>query len=175
MSLRAKLVWGFLFVALGALLLAFATSNLGLYTSMMGMHNGLMGMHMPMGLPEFLAAALRWSFWASLAALVFAGLVGVLTADRITRSLRDLRDAAAELDLRDFSRRVPVVGKDEIAELAMTFNRMCDRLEADERSRRQLLADTAHELRHPLAVLQGHGDLMQDGKVELSPESLLPI
>ncbi|WP_273381724.1 sensor histidine kinase, partial [Symbiobacterium thermophilum] len=62
-----------------------------------------------------------------------------------------------------------------MAELAAAFNRMRDRLEADERSRRQLVADIAHELRHPLAVMQGHVDLLQDGRVELTPEALLPI
>lgn len=175
MSLRAKLIWGFVLVALGALLLSFATSNLGLYSTMMRMHHGASMSHEAIGPQEFMAAALRWSLWSSLAAFSFAGLVGALTAERITRSLRSLRDAAARLDLRDLSRRVPVEGGDEIAELATTFNRMCDRLEADERSRRQLLADTAHELRHPLAVLQGHLDLMQDGKVELTHESLLPM
>lgn len=175
MTLRAKLVWGFLLVALGALLLAFATSNLGLYSTMMGMHHGMSMPHRAMEMPDFMAAAFRWSLWASLAAFTFAGLVGVFTAERITRSLRGLREAAAQLDLRDLSRRVPVVGHDEVAELAATFNRMCARLEADEGSRRQFLADTAHELRHPLAVLQGHLDLMLDGKVEPSAEALLPI
>jgi two-component system sensor histidine kinase BaeS len=175
MSLRAKLIWGFVLVALGALLLSFAASNLGLYSTMMRMHHGSMMSHQPVGPQEFMAAALRWSLWSSLAAFSFAGLVGAVTAERITRSLRSLRDAAARLDLRDLSRRVPVEGRDEIAELAATFNRMCERLEAGERSRRQLLADTAHELRHPLAVMQGHLDLIQDGKVVLTQESLLPI
>ncbi|MFZ5816055.1 MAG: sensor histidine kinase [Bacillota bacterium] len=175
MSLRTRLIRAFVLVALGALALSFLSSNLGLYASMMGMHHGSMASHEPMGAPAFMAAALRWSLWSGLAAFGLAGLAGALMAERITRTLRNLRDAAARLDLRDLSRRVPVEGGDEIAELATTFNRMCDRLEADERSRRQLLADTAHELRHPLAVLQGHLDLMQDGKVPLSQESLLPL
>lgn len=175
MSLRAKLIWAFVLVAAGALLLAFATSNLGLHASMWAMHYRMHGAPMGWDVPLFLRAALTWSVWGSLAALGIAAVVGVMTANRITRPLRDLRDAAAQLDLRDLSRRVPVVGQDEIAELAAAFNRMCDRLEADERSRRQLLADIAHELRHPLAVMQGHVDLLQDGKVEMTPEALLAI
>ncbi len=175
MSLRAKLVWAFVLVALGALLLSVVIANAGLYGSMMRMHHDGAAMHQPMSPDEFMASALRWSLVASLGAFGIAGAVGIFTAERITRSLRSLRNAAAQIDLRDLSRRVPVAGQDEIADLAVTFNRMCDRLEAGERSRRQLLADTAHELRHPLAVMQGHLDLMQDGKVEISPESLLPI
>lgn len=175
MSLRAKLIWGFVLVALGALLLSFSASNLGLYSSMMPMHHGREMGHGPMNANDFMATALRWSLWSSLAALGFAGFVGVFTAERITRSLRTLHDAAARIDMRDLSRRVPVEGNDEIAELATAFNRMGERLEEGERSRRQLLADVAHELRHPLAVLQGHLDLMQDGKVEINQEALLPI
>ena len=175
MSLRAKLIWGFVLVALGALLLSFVASNLGLYGTMMRMHHGPMMNHQPMSADVFMTAALRWSLWSSLAAFGLAILVGAFTAGRITGSVLHLRDAAAQIDLRDLSRRVPVEGNDEIADLASTFNRMCERLEAAERSRRQLLADTAHELRHPLAVLQGHLDLMQDGKVEINQESLLPI
>lgn len=175
MTLRAKLVWGFVLVALGALLLSFATSNLGLYSSMMRFHHGPMMGHQPMDPEAVMTAALRWSLWSSLAAFGIAILVGTFTAGRITRSVLHLRDAAAQIDLRDLSGRVPVEGDDEIADLASTFNRMCERLEAGERSRRQLLADTAHELRHPLAVLQGHLDLMQDGKVEINQESLLPL
>lgn len=175
MSLRAKLIWGFVLVALGALLLSFAASNLGLYSTMIGMHHGGMMRHQPMDPEVFMTAALRWSLWSSLVAFGIAGLIGAFTAGRITRSLLSLRNAVAQIDLRDLSRRVPEEGKDEITELASTFNLMCERLEAGEHSRRQLLADTAHELRHPLAVMQGHLDLMQDGKVEISQESLLPI
>jgi signal transduction histidine kinase len=116
-----------------------------------------------------------WSLVASAAAFVLAGGAGWLIAGRITRSISHLRDAAHHLDLRDLSRRVPVEGRDEIADLGASFNKMADRLEAEERSRRQLLADVAHEPRHPLAVMQGRLELMQDGRVDLEPEALLPL
>ncbi len=124
---------------------------------------------------EYLHTLRRWSLWSGLAAFALAGAAAVWTAGRITGSLRHLRDAAGDLDLRDLSRRVPVQGDDEIADLARAFNRMCDRLEAEERARRQLLADVAHELRHPLAVMKGRLELMQDGRVPLDEEQLLPL
>jgi two-component system sensor histidine kinase BaeS len=124
---------------------------------------------------EYLQAVRTWSIWAGLAAFLLAGGAGWFISERITRSLRHLRDGAQGLDLRDLSRRVPVEGQDEIAELAASFNKMADRLESEERSRRQLLADVAHELRHPLAVLKGRLDLMQDGKVPVDQEALLPL
>lgn len=184
MSLRARVIWGFVLVALVALIPAALILNAGVYATTMGpmrMGQG-MGMHgstgeaMPVMTPRRLIEAARdWSLWSSLAAFALAGGAGVWTAGRITRSLRHLRDAAGGLDLRDLSRRVPVEGKDEIADLARTFNHMCDRLEAEERSRRQLLADVAHEIRHPLAVMKGRLELLQDGKMALEPEALLPL
>ncbi|WP_273381722.1 HAMP domain-containing protein [Symbiobacterium thermophilum] len=100
MSLRAKLIWAFVLVAAGALLLAFATSNLGLHASMWAMHYRMHGAPMGWDVPLFLRAALTWSVWGSLAALGSAAVVGVITASRTTRPLRDLRDAAAQRDLR---------------------------------------------------------------------------
>jgi signal transduction histidine kinase len=175
-TLKGRLTWAFLAVAAVALALAFLGLNVGMYATMMGLNGGGMMSHVEMMAGEgWLASTIRWSLWSSLAALALAGVTGLWTAGRITRSLQHLRDAAQELDLRDLSRRVPVDGRDEIADVARAFNRMCDRLEAEERSRRQLLADVAHELRHPLAVMQGRLDLIQDGKVPADAVSLLPL
>ena len=178
MPLRTRLTLAFIGVAFMALVLAFLGLNAGMYASMMGMHrwsSGMMwGMDGIMG-GSLLQPIINWSLLSSLAALVVAGLTGFLTARRIARPLVHLRDAARGLDLRDLSRRVPVEGEDEIADVARAFNHMGDRLEREERVRRQLLADVAHELRHPLAVLQGRLELMQDGVVALDQEALLPL
>lgn len=170
-----KLAWAFILVALLALVLAFVGLNAGLYASMMGMHQAHMISHGEMLTSQDFGSTLRWSLFSSLAAFVLAGATGWWTAGRITRSLTHLRDAARRADLRGLSLRVPVEGTDEIADVAAAFNHMGERLEAEERSRRQLLADTAHELRHPLAVLQGRLELMQDGLVPLNQEALLPL
>lgn len=162
-----------------ALVLAFVGLNVGMFAPMAGMHgwNGMMG---PMGDPSgimtgFLRSLMSWSLSSSLVALIAAGLAGLWTAERITRPLVRLRNAAQRFDLRDLSQRVPVEGNDEIADLAQAFNHMGDRLEREEKARRQLLADVAHELRHPLAVLQGRLELMQDGAVPLDQEALMPL
>ncbi len=157
-----------------ALGLALLGLNLGMWAGMMGswMMPSMMG---PGHITGFLAPTLRFSLLSGLIAFLLAGTVGAATAGRITRSLVHLRDAAQRLDLRDLSQRVPVEGQDEIADLARTFNRMGDRLEAGDRARRQLLADVAHELRHPLAVLKGRLDLMQDGVMALDQAALLPL
>lgn len=104
-----------------------------------------------------------------------AAMVGSFTSKVITRRLSSLRDAAERLDLRELSLRVPVQGDDEVADLARSFNAMVERLEQGERARRELFADVAHELRHPLSVLTGRLELMQDGVVPVDGEQLLHL
>ena len=58
---------------------------------------------------------------------------------------------ASHLDLRISEGR----GKDEIAELAITFNRMLDRLENSFEAQRQFVSNISHELRTPLATIIG--------------------
>ncbi|MDB4895752.1 MAG: integral rane sensor signal transduction histidine kinase [Firmicutes bacterium] len=111
----------------------------------------------------------------ALVALPIAAATGIVLARRIARPLRRLEDAVERLDLKDLSLRVPVEGDDEVSALARAFNRMVERLEAEEQGRRNLFADVAHELRHPLAVLQGRLELIQDGVVPLGPEQVLHL
>jgi two-component system sensor histidine kinase BaeS len=116
-----------------------------------------------------------WALRTVPLALLCAAIAAVAATGRVTHGLRRLRDAVERLDLQNLELRVPVEGNDEVAALARAFNRMADRLAAEERVRRELFADVAHELRHPLAVLQGRLELMQDGMVPLDGEQVLQL
>ena len=61
---------------------------------------------------------------------------------------------AALVGLRDLARRVPVQGDDDLSRLAMTLNRMLDRIGALMESLRQVTSDVAHDLRTPLNRLR---------------------
>ncbi|HEY8987679.1 MAG TPA: ATP-binding protein, partial [Candidatus Limnocylindrales bacterium] len=65
----------------------------------------------------------------------------------------------------DYSARVdqPVRGPRPVRDLVRAFDTMAARLEADEKQRRSLLADVTHELRTPLAVVQGNVEAIIDG------------
>jgi len=52
----------------------------------------------------------------------------------------------------DFSYRIPVKGNDQLAELAVSFNTMTERLGKHDQQRRNLMADVAHELRTPITT-----------------------
>jgi two-component system, OmpR family, sensor histidine kinase BaeS len=114
----------------------------------------------------------------SLAGLT-AGVVGLLLAAllvrQITRPLSSMTAASSHIAGGDFSVRVPVQSKDELGELAATFNRMANSLETQETLRRNLMADIAHELRTPLTGIQGTVEALQDGVFSVTAENLNAI
>jgi len=81
-----------------------------------------------------------------------------LAAGRVLRPIRDTTDLARRITDTDLSERIPVRGRNEISELAATFNRMLDRLEAALTTQRRFLADAGHELRTPITIIQGNLD-----------------
>lgn len=93
-------------------------------------------------------------------------------ARRMVRPLRELAEASRSLAAGEFSTRVSVTSRDELGELAGTFNTLALTLEKNEESRRQWVADISHELRTPLAVLRGEIEALQDGVRQATPESI---
>ena len=116
-------------------------------------------------------------------AVVIAGLVagavalvmGGLLVRQITQPLAGLAQASGRIAEGDLAARVPIQSHDELGDLAITFNQMADSLEAQETLRRNLMADIAHELRTPLAGIQGTVEALQDGVFPLTAEGLTPI
>ena len=108
---------------------------------------------------------------AGLRVAAFAILVGgvaliVLAAGALRRRIAPigaLIEAAAQIERGDYSVRVPERGGREVRALARTFNTMSARLSAIDSQRRSFLADVAHELRTPLAIMRGRLEAMLDG------------
>ena len=96
--------------------------------------------------------------------LVFLAVVLALgswpVARFITHRLEALRQGVQELGRGDLSARVAVRGTDEVADLARSFNRAADRIEALVTSQREMLAAASHELRSPLARMRLAIELM---------------
>src|SRR5215510_6619637 len=117
-------------------------------------------------------AALRTALWraiagaAGLAALV-ALLTGLAVARRITRPVDRLIAVTRAMGQGDRAARVgPVDAPGEIGELATAFDLMADTRDRQEQLRRDLVADVAHELRTPIAVLQAGHEALLDGVTE---------
>jgi signal transduction histidine kinase len=136
-----------------------------------GMGKGYMGGRTMMPTPapihnlaeDFLSRINNYIWIAGIIAIVVALLLGVLLTRQITRPIRELNTGAKHISEGDLSYRVKVRSKDEIGELADTFNNMAIKLDNSEQSRRQLVSDVAHELRTPLTIIQGTVDGIEDG------------
>ena len=94
---------------------------------------------------------------------------------RTARPIGEVMDAAGKVAEGDLSARADVQGPADVRDLARSFNRMAERLEVNERQRRNLLADVAHELRTPLSVIRARVEGMRDGLYEPDPEHLALI
>ncbi|MDO5669084.1 MAG: ATP-binding protein [Corynebacterium sp.] len=99
-------------------------------------------------------------------------VIGWLIAGQIIAPLRRLQSVAGEIEDTDLQRRVPVVGHDEIAELATTFNAMLDRIEEAYDKQRQFVDDAGHELRTPITVVRGQLELLETSPPEERPRSI---
>jgi signal transduction histidine kinase len=105
--------------------------------------------------------------------LLVIGFIALGRAIRRTaRPIGEVMDAAEKITDGDLSARAPVYGPPDVRNLAGAFNRMAERLETTEHQRRDLLADVAHELRTPLAVIRGRVEGMRDGLYEADGEHL---
>jgi two-component system sensor histidine kinase BaeS len=125
--------------------------------------------------------ALRAALWraivgaAGLAALL-ALLTGLIVARRITRPVERLIAVTRAMGRGDRAARVgPIAAPGEIGELAAAFDVMANTLDRQEQLRRDLVADVAHELRTPIAVLQAGHEALLDGVTEPTPGQLASL
>ncbi len=106
------------------------------------------------------------------AGILLAALLGILVARTalapIARFTRQTEKIAANPE-RIEHERLDVLGSDELARLAGTFNRTLDVLERSVEAQRNLVADASHELRTPIATIRANLQLMRDERL-LSPE-----
>ena len=105
------------------------------------------------------------------AATLTAAAVSWFLSVRIVRPIAELAGAAERLAHGSYGERVPVSGSDELTTLATAFNDMAAALESAELRRRQLLSDLAHELRTPLATIEGYVEGVRDGVVPPTAET----
>ena len=94
--------------------------------------------------------------------LLIAALMGRFMARRALKPVSKIIQTAREVGGGvDLSKRIPVPEvRDELGQLATTFNDMMDRLESSFAQVRQFSSDASHELRTPLTVLQGQNELV---------------
>jgi two-component system OmpR family sensor kinase len=113
-----------------------------------------------------IAGALRVTAGVSIAVLLLGSLLAWMVAGRVLAPLRLLAETARSISETDLTRRIPVQGRDEIADLAVRFNDMLDRLEDAFASQKSFISDAGHELRTPITIIRGHLELLGDDPAE---------
>jgi len=101
-------------------------------------------------------------FTAVPSVLILAALFARFMARRALKPISRIIDTAREIGQgQELSKRIPVLKiKDELGQLALTFNEMMNRLENSFAQMRQFSSDASHELRTPLTVLKGQNELV---------------
>ncbi len=75
--------------------------------------------------------------------------------------IRDITELASTLSASNLSNRINIAGtKNELKDLAVVINSMLDRIERSYNSQKQFVSDASHELRTPIAVLQGYINML---------------
>ncbi|WP_034431150.1 sensor histidine kinase efflux regulator BaeS [Acinetobacter sp. CIP 102637] len=104
---------------------------------------------------------------------VLSSLVAaLLMATYFKKPIQRLLNATLELTRGNYQHQVVIKRNDELGDLSNQLNHLADILHQHEESRRQWVADTSHELKTPLAVLQAQIEAMQDGIRKATPEHL---
>lgn len=95
--------------------------------------------------------------------MLLAALSAIWLARHLLRPVVALREVTQRIAKGQFDARAPVLGRDELAELAEHVNAMAQALEANQQQQRKLMADMSHELRTPLTIIRGEIEALLDG------------
>jgi signal transduction histidine kinase len=98
------------------------------------------------------------------AGLSIALLLSYLSARKIFRPIRALHEGMLKVAAGNFEHRVPIQSRDELGELASTFNDMSRQLQEMVAAKGQLLLDVSHELRSPITRMKMVLEFLDEGK-----------
>ncbi|GMN10690.1 ATP-binding protein [Croceitalea sp. MTPC9] len=123
----------------------------------------------------FKSYVLKLGLETSILTLFFAAILGVLSVWYLTKNLRELVFAAKRFQQGDLEYRIKDAEKSDLAGVTTTYNDMAetilqdmDKIKSVEKLRRELIANISHDLRTPLAVIQGYIETLQMKDSELS-------
>ncbi|MGD8345729.1 MAG: ATP-binding protein [Lysobacterales bacterium] len=122
-----------------------------------------MGNILPPEAQLFVRGQLKVMALALAVALAVAALLSWALARTVSRPVRNIGSAVRRLSGGDYETRADTSSGGEIAVLAGHVNQLAESLDRNRTARRRWMADIAHELRTPVAVIKGEIEAMVDG------------
>lgn len=179
LNIRSKILLGFSLVMLSSLLIFNITIQQNIKThfnqycerescGLIGEQNhyGQKGGKWNENQHSFLSSVQSSLTLTSLGTLLVALLMSLLLSDKITKPIREMIKTTQEIARGNYSKRVIVKGKDEIADLGNSLNEMAESLGKIEQLRKDLITNFSHEMATPLTTINGYLEAMEDGLIE---------
>ncbi|WP_019636907.1 sensor histidine kinase [Paenibacillus fonticola] len=88
-------------------------------------------------------------------------LAMLVTAKQIIRPIAQLTEATKQISLEKYDHLLTVNRKDEIGQLAESFNQMTKQLQVNDQSRKEFISNVSHDFQSPLLNIQGYADLLK--------------
>ena len=113
--------------------------------------------------------AARWFLLAAAGTLIAGALVAVRLSRTLTHPLDAARDATSRIANGDLAARVPDPhpnATDELSQLSRSINTMAANLERSRGLDRQFLMSVSHDLRTPMASIQGYAEALTDQAID---------
>src|SRR6266508_3299202 len=186
--LGAKLLLSYLIIiVVGVVVLILASqfilpTTFNRHMSGMGMMGGMMGNqgvensnNMSEVFTDFRASFNEALMYATLAAAIVAVALSLYLTRSVIAPVHAMSVATQRIADGHYDERVQVRGEDELAQLAMRFNQMAEKLNQVEAMRRRLIGDVSHELRTPLTAIKGSMEGLMDGVLPATPETYQQI
>lgn len=104
--------------------------------------------------------------------LTIAAFITWWLAKLLSQPICEMSQTTRRLASGHYDTRIRSKYADELGQLTFDLNHLASTLENSSQARKRWVADTAHELRTPLAILRGEIEAMQDGIIKVTPESL---
>ena len=110
---------------------------------------------------DFLKVLFLFMAAADLFGIILSVLLGYITSKKMLNPIADITKTADDISINNLKERICIKGpNDELRRLAATLNNMIDRLQGSFNRQVQFVSDASHELRTPIAIIQGYAGLL---------------